>query len=99
MNLVLELHHKLYTLQNYMIHILGTQYTIRKQINYNQSSSFLFSFPLKIAFLNKSQYNFTAEGVSSFPGTGYVIRFGLQFVSTIPTVGINIFAASLTAVC
>ncbi|KAL2719427.1 hypothetical protein V1478_010889 [Vespula squamosa] len=27
-----------------------------------------------------------AHGVSSLPGTGYVIRLGLQFVSTIPIV-------------
>jgi len=40
-----------------------------------------------------------AHGESSFPGTGYVIRFGLQFVSTIPTLGMHIFAACLTAMC
>lgn len=40
-----------------------------------------------------------AHGESSFPGTGYVIRFGLQFVSTIPTLGMHIFAECLTAGC
>lgn len=63
------------------------------------SISLRFSLPLKIACLNKLQYNSIAAGESSLPGTGYVIKFGLQLESTIPMVGIAIFAASLTAEC
>lgn len=62
-------------------------------------SSLYFFFPLNIASLNNLQYKAIASGVSSFPGTGYVIKFGLQFESTIPIVAIFIFAESLIAVC
>lgn len=40
-----------------------------------------------------------AAGESSFPGTGYVTKFGLQLESTTPTVAIPIFAESRTPVC
>lgn len=67
--------------------------------HYNFSNSLRFSLPLSIAALNNLQYSWTDAALSSLPGTGYVTKLGLQFVSTTATVGINIFAASLMAVC
>lgn len=62
-------------------------------------SVFLFAFPLRMASLKTLQNSPIEDKESSFPGTGKVTRFGSQLVSTIPTVGISIFAAPDIARC
>lgn len=74
---------------NYPIYIVSASFV----------SFSLALLPLRIASLNREQYSSIAQRESSFPGTGYVMRFGLQFVSTMPTVGMHILAACFTAVC
>lgn len=89
-------------LQLYCPVFLHTNCFLQLMLTHFDSSTwfnFLYSLPLFIASLNSLQYSSTAHGVSSFPGTGYVTRLGLQFVSTMPTVGMHILAQSLTAVC
>lgn len=81
----------------YIIHSIT--HNVLLHIYYCLSCSSRFSFPRKIADLNNLQYSSTVAAVSSLPGTGYVSKFGLQFESTIPTVGIPIFAESRMPVC
>ena len=49
------------------------------------------------ASLNNRQYNSMAHGVSSLPGTGYVISRGSQLESKMPMLGMFNFAVSVTA--
>ena len=65
--------------------------------NYQFDSSERFFFPIRIACLNKWRYNCVESKVSSLPGIGYEIIFGLQSESTTATVGIPSFAASIIA--
>ena len=51
------------------------------------------------ASLNNWQYSSMAHGVSSLPGTGYVISRGSQLESTMPILGMFNFAVSVTAAC
>lgn len=58
-----------------------------------------FCFPFKMAFEKSWVYSLIEGDESSLPGTGYVMRRGSEFESTIPMVGMVILAASTTLGC
>jgi len=96
--------HRLCTLLGVTSHraAVFTVTIVTTEISHFESSPsfiFLYFLPLSMASLKSLQYSSILHGVSSLPGTGYVTRLGLQFVSTIPTLGMHILEHSVTATC